>query len=59
MYTGSALRYVTHAKMGSLLAEHGGLMKLIEQGVLVIHPEETAPTLSRSYIARENTCIIM
>ena len=52
-YTGLPSRPVTGAIMSSLLAKHG-LMPLIEQGVLDIHPEETAPTLSRSYIAREN-----
>ena len=61
IYTGSPWHPVTRTIMASLLAKHGGLMKLIEQGVLAVHPEETAPTLSRSYIAKENNdpCIIM
>ena len=54
IYTGSPWCPVTQTIMNSLLAKHKGLMKLIERGVLAVHPEETAPTLSRSYIAREN-----
>ena len=62
IYTGSPQRRINHSIVVSLLAVHEGLMELIERGVLVVHPEETAPTLSRSYIAKENnndTCIIM
>jgi len=36
-------RKFTHAKIVSLLAKYGGLMELIERGVLVIHMD-TAPT---------------
>lgn len=61
MYTGSPQLPITHTLIGSWLAKHEGLMELVEQGVLVVHPEEFAPTLSRSYIAKENNepCIIM
>ena len=62
IYTGSQRLRFTYDKMGSLLAKHEGLVKLIEQGALVIHPDETAPTLSpRSYVAKEGEreCIIM
>ena len=62
IYTGSPKLRFTYAKMDSLLAKHEGLVKLIEQGGLVIHPDETAPTLSpRSYVAKEYEakCIIM
>jgi len=61
MYTGAPWCCVTPTIMDSLLAKHKGLMELVELGVLAVHPEETAPTLSRSYIAKENNnpCIIM
>ena len=50
VYTGSSRLPVTHTGMLSWLARHEGLMNLIEEGVLVVHPEESAPTLSRSII---------
>jgi len=60
MYTGSPHIPVTHAQMRSSLKEQEGLLKLIEQGVLVLHPEEAAPTMSRVYTLRESKpCIIM
>jgi hypothetical protein len=56
IYTGSPWCPVTRTITDSLLAMHTGLIKLVEQGVLVVHPEETAPKLSesRSYTARES-----
>ena len=61
LYIYTAKLRFTYAKMDSLLAKYEGLVKLIEQGVLVIHPDETAPTLSpRSYVAKDiPKCIIM
>src|SRR5260221_9623817 len=52
MYTGLPRCPATHAVMRSSLKEQG-LIKLVEQGVLVLHPEETAPTMSRVYAAKE------
>ena len=48
IYTGAPWCRVTPTIMDSLLAKHKGLMELVELGVLAVHPEETAPTLSRS-----------
>jgi len=61
MYTGIPHLPVTHTFMRSLLEGQEGIIKLIEQGVLVLHPEETAPTMSRVYTPKEPKpeCIIM
>ena len=41
------VRDITHTRIVSKLSRYKGLKKLIEQGVLIIHAEETAPGNSR------------
>jgi len=57
MYTGLPHLPITHTLMRFLLeVVQEGVIKLIEQGVLVLHPEETAPTMSRVYTSHVLLC---